>query len=422
MIMKKIFTLIATAMVAMSGYAQTESYAVAEGFVPEDGQTVEATASVTLMYGADGAWKNSSPGEADPKFTDFPFYVVGDNNPKTSENKGFTPGNAATLPQKGTYYTFTAKQSGTLEVAIKLNASKSLYIADAADGMNYSASAVLTNTEGATVELSSSFQVSSSFTGFAKIGILKDQSLLVFCAGSKLSFFGFKFTPGEITEDPGTPHAAKAWDFMSKLSETDKANITADATNWDIVTVTDAETGEVKGTNYKYKNKLEGVAVMANGAELELTAGLKFRTGAGKFEYYDGERLAHGGNGHGPIIPECGKDDVVKFRFKTTEASRGFEVGNLELTAGSLISDDKGVYEATMSVKKKGDVTFASVTGADILALAINAELPEMQETAIATVVNTAELNGAMYNLAGQQVTKAYKGVVIQNGKKFINK
>ena len=31
-------------------------------------------------------------------------------------------------------------------------------------------------------------------------------------------------------------------------------------------------------------------------------------------------------------------------------------------------------------------------------------------------------VNAPMYNLAGQQVSKNYKGVVIQNGKKFFNK
>lgn len=34
----------------------------------------------------------------------------------------------------------------------------------------------------------------------------------------------------------------------------------------------------------------------------------------------------------------------------------------------------------------------------------------------------TTAKSGAIYNLAGQQVSKDYKGVVIQNGKKFVNK
>ena len=36
--------------------------------------------------------------------------------------------------------------------------------------------------------------------------------------------------------------------------------------------------------------------------------------------------------------------------------------------------------------------------------------------------VNTVDENAPIYNLAGQRVTKATKGILIQNGKKFINK
>ena len=37
-------------------------------------------------------------------------------------------------------------------------------------------------------------------------------------------------------------------------------------------------------------------------------------------------------------------------------------------------------------------------------------------------IVDAVSCNGATYNLAGQQVSKSYKGLVIKNGKKFINK
>ena len=36
--------------------------------------------------------------------------------------------------------------------------------------------------------------------------------------------------------------------------------------------------------------------------------------------------------------------------------------------------------------------------------------------------VDAADENAPIYNLAGQRVTKATKGILIQNGKKFINK
>ncbi|MBR3399007.1 MAG: hypothetical protein IKH08_04430, partial [Prevotella sp.] len=42
--------------------------------------------------------------------------------------------------------------------------------------------------------------------------------------------------------------------------------------------------------------------------------------------------------------------------------------------------------------------------------------------TGIENVQVAENENAPMYNLAGQQVDKNFKGVVIQNGKKFINK
>jgi hypothetical protein len=43
--------------------------------------------------------------------------------------------------------------------------------------------------------------------------------------------------------------------------------------------------------------------------------------------------------------------------------------------------------------------------------------------TNIETVKNNAwNADAPMYNLSGQQVDKSYKGLVIQNGRKFVNK
>lgn len=425
--MKKIFTLFAAIMVAMGMNAQEETvkYAVEEGFTPSDGQKVENT-YITLEYGNDGSWKAATAvGETDPKFSEedgFPFYVVGNGNPKSSNNKNFTPGNAATLPVTGTVYSFYAPDvSGSLEIAIKLNSNKSFYIADAESAMNLSADAVLTNTDGEVVTLNSSFQVGSAFTGFVKIDIKQYQTLMVFCAGSKLSFFGYRFTPGEVIEDTGTPHEPQAWNFTSKLSQTDIDNITADTENWEVIVTTDEETGEVKSTNYKHTPKFEGTAATANGVELELTKGLKFQTGAGKFEYYDGQRLAFGGNGHGPIIPECAKDDVVKIRYRVNDAARGFEAGNLELTDGLLIGDAKDTFEATMTVKYKGDATLSSVAGADMLGLAVNTDLPSAESDGILAVKNQSN-TATLYNLAGQKVGTGFKGIAIMNGMKVVLK
>ena len=44
------------------------------------------------------------------------------------------------------------------------------------------------------------------------------------------------------------------------------------------------------------------------------------------------------------------------------------------------------------------------------------------EATGIHTIEAAPAANAAMYNLAGQRVDKAYKGIVIVNGKKYLNK
>lgn len=60
-----------------------------------------------------------------------------------------------------------------------------------------------------------------------------------------------------------------------------------------------------------------------------------------------------------------------------------------------------------------------SVAGAKVAFFALNGET-----TGINTIVSASTVNedAALYNLKGQRVNAAYKGIVIQNGKKFINK
>ena len=42
--------------------------------------------------------------------------------------------------------------------------------------------------------------------------------------------------------------------------------------------------------------------------------------------------------------------------------------------------------------------------------------------TPVAVSKSNRMTDGKMYNLAGQQVDGSYKGIIIQNGKKFVNK
>ena len=47
---------------------------------------------------------------------------------------------------------------------------------------------------------------------------------------------------------------------------------------------------------------------------------------------------------------------------------------------------------------------------------------PKKKAIYVEKTTDEAAKNASVYNLAGQKVTKAYKGVVIKNGKKMIQK
>lgn len=65
---------------------------------------------------------------------------------------------------------------------------------------------------------------------------------------------------------------------------------------------------------------------------------------------------------------------------------------------------------------KKGYIV---LSGASAAKYAINFD---DEATGIQTIEAASAANDAMYNLAGQRVDKAYKGIVIVNGKKYLNK
>ena len=407
--MKKIFTLISMALMAISVNAQT--WAVPSDYEVSSGARVTSVDGVTLNIGNASDGNTWTIGDAAGDLGEgndvlgTTKYIKGSENAKT----GGSPTKAGKVPETGTYYQFILTESGKLTVGVNWGKGKIMRLADA---------------DGASVKEEKN-ETDASILGTREFTVPAGTYYL-YAEGSKLGLFGFSFAKEEVVEDTGTPHEAQAWDFTSNLSEADKTNIAADE-NWTIsnVYVKDADgndTEEVKTLLYAYSQKFEGTAVKANGVELDLTKGLKFKTGANKFQYYDGERLAHGGNGHGPIISECAKDDVVKIRYKVTEAGRGFDVTNAELTDGMLLGDSKDTFEATVTVKKKGEVTFASVGGADILALSVNAELPEPKDptTGINSVKTVEQTNNVIYNLAGQKVNAQYKGIMIQNGKKVL--
>lgn len=106
---------------------------------------------------------------------------------------------------------------------------------------------------------------------------------------------------------------------------------------------------------------------------------------------------------------------VVKNYPLTMDGSYSFKVC-VDHGWGTAYPSDN--YNIVPEADGSYDITFTF----DATTKAVNAVLSEPTVDGI-DAVKTAEFNttAPMFNLAGQRVDKAYKGVVIQNGKKFVN-
>ena len=138
--------------------------ALEEGETFTSGQTVEVEKGVvSLTFGEAGGadFKAAKPEASVEGYTAF------------TEGNG-TNGNKA----GGTFYTIKTEKAGTVEVAVVLNADKKFYIEE--DG------SALADFNGLTV----AEKYYGTYTFPAKAG----SSYKIYCAGSKLGFYGFKFT------------------------------------------------------------------------------------------------------------------------------------------------------------------------------------------------------------------------------------
>lgn len=238
--MKKIFTLIAVAAMALSVNAQeklifsaTETYA--------DNQEL-TTASTKLTLGNDqnpGTYKigqTALDAEVNAYLADF-FQTVstddgdkngvvainGGNNPKDKTGKnsgsGFNAADGKTLgnlPQSGTYFVLNTTAAGKVQMGIVLNSGKAFYLIDATNAApdetetylqvvlpesnlkNYT----LKDGAGEVVEPTPAsdekggMEVADKLTGTLEFDAEANHTYYVFCTGSKLGCFGYIFTPG----------------------------------------------------------------------------------------------------------------------------------------------------------------------------------------------------------------------------------
>lgn len=177
--------------------------------------------------------------------------------------------------------------------------------------------------------------------------------------------------------------------------------------------------------------------LVAGGQPLDLTRGLLFglyyngqcrQLGAEKMMICvdDGYRaLRLNVNGLSIVIPNCKKGQQVIVHSKSTTASIARYirvVGNLNVQRGFAAPDNPAlVQESIGKVVNDGDVVLATDNGNFLYDITVK-EADGTVVTGLAPVVatQTRPADSYTYNLNGQRVGASYRGMVIRNGKKYV--
>lgn len=159
--MKKFFLMIVGMVMTLSVQAQGK-FALAEGDTYKSADQVTDVPNITLTFGEAGGndFKAASAAGSVEGYTAF------------TEGNG-TNGNKA----GGTFYTLAPEKDGKIAVAVVLNSGKKFYIEE--DGT------ALADYNGITVD--------EKFYGTFAFDVQAGKSYKVYCAGSKLGFFGFEY-------------------------------------------------------------------------------------------------------------------------------------------------------------------------------------------------------------------------------------
>ena len=192
--MKKFFTLIAAVALAASVNAQG-TYAVQEGDKVNAGDKITSVENITLTY-----MENTGTAFADGKATDnwadadFTAYVCGKNNGKLV--KGAEP--------TGCVYKFETAKAGSVTVGIQLGGTKGFHILDAEFAEVAPASYNLPSAkDGESQKFTQNEKneniIAVKSNGIVTLNVAAGGTYYVLAAGTRLGFFGFKYTIGTGT-------------------------------------------------------------------------------------------------------------------------------------------------------------------------------------------------------------------------------
>ncbi|MCR5077441.1 MAG: hypothetical protein K6A82_05305 [Prevotella sp.] len=161
-------------------------------------------------------------------------------------------------------------------------------------------------------------------------------------------------------------------------------------------------------TTDKYGTSTAGpVEITKDNVKMAITKGIANNNYA--YRVYKGETLTISST----------SNEILKIEIPCDNYGEGkYLADGFETTEGLVISGDK--LNATWT-GSSNSVALKATTH-QVRPKSITVTLKDNVTAGINTVATEANEDAPLYNLAGQRVSKDYKGVVIQNGKKFINK
>lgn len=381
--MKNLFTFIVALFMATSVYAQG-TYAVANGEIFTPGYKISKVPNITAYYMAnDGNVFNAGKKTANWADSDFENYA----SIKTGAPAQFDGKNEPT----GAYLKFEPTNDGTIIVGIQIDKFKELCLvgADFARVTDYtynlpSDEGLESQTLGTNKKTDGKTTVNNCLTiksnGTVTFNVKAGYTYYLMALGSKIGFFGFKYSVNEkvtITDAGFATHASKfAVDYSNRTD-----GLEAYAVKYANSTLT--------------YNKIDGV-VPANTAVLLKGEAKEYILAAagGAATTVDTDLKPSDGN-------KLGGNNIYCLANKTTNG-----VGFYRVSSDVTIPANKAYLEIN------------TPTPAKYYSIGIGGNT-----TGIQTIQqNGVKADGIMYSLSGQRVGKDYKGIVICNGKKMIKK
>ena len=200
--MKKIFTLIASAVLALSANAQ--KYEIVADATPAAGSKITSVENITMTYSVtgDAAFK-AAKNNGETLQTVSGYTAKTDGNGVNPVNETDSQGKEKYNPEKGaptkcTFYVFEPTTDGNLEVFIICNADKVFYVLEDGTNIATSMSAISPkayNEAGEAIEdlEFTDGKFNSKVYGTVTFSVKAGKKYHVFVAGSKLGFGGFTF-------------------------------------------------------------------------------------------------------------------------------------------------------------------------------------------------------------------------------------